>query len=273
MLIALLFALGAVILNSVAALLQSDATTRTTRHRPLIVQPRYLSGLVFDGLGWVCTVVALRSLPVFAVQAVLGGAIAVTALAARLMWGVQLRAIDRLAVGACMVGLGLVAASAADVGGAAVGLLADVVLTAVLVGLAVALLGLRNVRSAWPLALVAGLAFGGTSLAVHAVHLGLGAEADLLAVLRQPSAYLVIGFWLIGMVSYSRSLGRGELSTVTAVFTITESIVPGLLGIALLGDRVRPGWGGAFGAGLLLATAGVLVLARSPAQQRHQWSR
>ena len=73
MLVGLLFALGATALNSVAGLLQSDATRRVSEHRPLLAQPRYLGGLAVDGLGWACTVVALRQLPVFAVQAVLAG--------------------------------------------------------------------------------------------------------------------------------------------------------------------------------------------------------
>ena len=61
----LLFALVATVLNSVAGLLESDATRRVTRGRSLVTQPRYLGGLVVDGLGWASTVVALRYLPVF----------------------------------------------------------------------------------------------------------------------------------------------------------------------------------------------------------------
>jgi hypothetical protein len=92
----LLFALGATVLNSVAGLLQSDATRRVSEHRSLIAQPRYLGGLGVDALGWVCTVVALRQLPVFAVQAVLGGSIALTAVLARMVYGSALRTVDRV---------------------------------------------------------------------------------------------------------------------------------------------------------------------------------
>ena len=59
MLTGLLFALCAMLLNSGAGLLQADATRRVHHHRPLITQPTYLTGLAVDGLGWVCTVVAL----------------------------------------------------------------------------------------------------------------------------------------------------------------------------------------------------------------------
>jgi hypothetical protein len=59
----LLFALAAMVLNSVAGLLQSDATRRVSKRRPLVAQPRYLGGLVIDLLGWVCTAAALRFSP------------------------------------------------------------------------------------------------------------------------------------------------------------------------------------------------------------------
>ena len=51
-----------------------------------------------------------------------------------------------------------------------------------------------------------------------------------------------------------------------AVLAVTETLVPGVLGLILLGDEVRAGWWPAFGLGLALALGGVVVLARSPAQ-------
>jgi hypothetical protein len=49
------------------------------------------------------------------------------------------------------------------------------------------------------------------------------------------------------------------------VFLVTEVIVPGLVGIVLLGDAVRAGWWAPMTIGLLLAVGGVVVLAHSPA--------
>ncbi|NMH98935.1 hypothetical protein [Pseudonocardia acidicola] len=268
MLIGLLFAVTAMVLNSVAGLLQADGAGRATRRRPLVVQPRYLIGLVVDGLAWGCTVVALRHLPVFAVQAILGGAIALTAIATRVLYGTVLRVIDRLAIGACLVGLVLVAGSAGGDEPQAVPFTADLILFAALILLAGALLALANTRHSWPLAVIAGLGFGGTSLGVRAVQIRNGVGADVVGLLGQPATYLVIGFWLVGLISYSRALGLGELAAVTAVFTVTEVVLPGLVGIGLLDDPVRQGWGWVLAAGLLLAGAGVVVLARSPAQRR-----
>jgi len=77
----------------------------------------------------------------------------------------------------------------------------------------------------------------------------------------------VIVFGVAGLAAYSRALGRGSLARVTAILIVTEVTVPGLAGIVLLGDSVRPGWWAAMSAGLVLAVAGVVVLAGSPAQQ------
>jgi drug/metabolite transporter (DMT)-like permease len=262
-LIGLSFALCAMVLNSGAGLLQSDATRRVRQRHPLLVQPRYLGGLIVDGLGWVCTVVALRHLPVFAVQAILGGTIALTALAARKLFGSLLRPVDRIAIGACLLGLVLVAASAGAASPPAVSVAAYVVLSVAAVGLAVATVALWHGDHAWPMAVVAGLGFGATSLAVRAVA---DPGGDLVGLLTQPAPYLVAVFWVIGLASYTRALVLGTLARVTAVFLVTEVLVPGLVGVALLGDAVRPGWWTPLLIGLLLAVAGVIVLAHSPAQ-------
>ena len=154
-LLGLLFALAAMVLNSVAGLLQSDATRRVSKRRPLVAQPYYLGGLLVDLLGWACTAAALRFLPVFAVQAVLGGSIALTALAARRLYGSALRPLDRAAVGACVLGLVLVAASAGGDRPMAVAEAAFVVLSIAAVLLAVATVLLWRGGRAWPLAIVA----------------------------------------------------------------------------------------------------------------------
>ena len=265
MVVGLLFALVATVLNSAAGLLESAGARRVAPGRPLATQPRYLAGLVVDGLGWAGTVVALRFLPVFVVQAVLGGAIVLTAAGARLLYGTTLRRVDQMACAACVAGLAVVAASAGAerpdgpsddallVLAAAAGLL--------VVGLVVA----WSATAAWPLALLAGLGFGGSAVAVRAVHLAAGEE--IVGLLTLPATYLVIVFGTVGLIAYSRALSHGTLARVTAILLVTEVTVPGLAGIVLLGDSVRPGWWGALTAGLVLSVAGVVVLAGSPTQQ------
>jgi drug/metabolite transporter (DMT)-like permease len=217
--------------------------------------------IFIDLLGWLCSVVALRSLPVFAVQAVAGGSIAVTALVSARLTDTPIDRATRIAVGACLAGLVLVAASAGGDQPEVSSRLVDIVLIAAVLVLAVAVLVLRQYPRAWPLALIAGMGFGGTSLAVRAAHIESFSPSALLA---QPAIYLVAGFWAVGIIAYSGAVGRGDIGPVTAVFIVTEVVLPGLVGIVLLGDPVRPGWGWPFALGLAVAVGGVVALARRP---------
>ena len=263
-LVGILFAAMAMVLNSCGALLQAEGARRATRTRPAAVQPRYLGGVVVDFVAWLCAVVALRVLPVFAVQAVIGGTIALTALMNARMIGVPLPTRTRLAVAGCLVGLVLVAASAGTEQPAVHHSAVNVVLLIFLLLLAVAVLVLRTGKRAWPLALLSGLGFGGTALSVRAAHVLTGERPDLVLLLGQPSTYLVVGFWLVGMVGYTAALGRGDVGAVTAVFTVTEVVIPGMVGILLLGDPVRPGWWWVLLLGLAAAVAGTVIIAKAP---------
>ncbi|MFC4946861.1 hypothetical protein [Pseudonocardia sp. GCM10023141] len=268
MLIGLLLALVAMVLNSVGALLQADGSRRATRTRPVAVQPRFLAGILVDLVAWLCAAVALRQLPVFAVQAVIGGSIALTAVAGARMNERPLGRNPRIAVIACLAGLVLVAASAGTDRPPVQSETVNVVLIATLLVLAVVVLVLRQFPRAWPLALAAGMGFGGSSLAVRAAHVEVGNGFSVMALLGQPTTYLVIGFWVVGMIGYSAALSRGDVGSVTAVFVVTEVVLPGIIGIVLLGDPVRDGWVWPFVLGLAIAVAGVVVLARTPPPRR-----
>ncbi len=129
---------------------------------------------------------------------------------------------------------------------------------------------LRQYRRAWPLAIVAGMGFGGTSLAVRAAHVEIDSSFSLVALLAQPAIYLIAGYWVVGMIGYSAALSRGEVGIVTAVFVVTEVVLPGLIGILLLGDPVREGWTWVFIIGLVVSVIGVVVLTRRPPPRRRR---
>ncbi len=263
-LIGILEASAAMILYSIAGLLQSAGARRATRRRPVAVQPGYLGGLGVDLLAWLCAVLALQRLPVFAVQAVIGGSIAVTAMVSARMVGVRLPPVSRVGVLACLVGLVLVAASAGEERLPVHSSSVDLVLLIAVLLLGVAVLVLRTGHRAWPLALIAGMGFGGSSLAIRAAHVQTGAAFDLMALLGQPSTYLVIAYWVVGIVSYTTALSRGDIGAVTAVYLVTQVVVPGMVGIGLLDDPVRPGWVWVLGVGLAAAVAGTVLLAKAP---------
>jgi hypothetical protein len=263
-LIGILEATVAMIFYSIAGLLQAAGARRATRRRPVAVQPRFLGGLGVDLVAWLSAVLALQRLPVFAVQAVIGGSIAVTALVSAHLVGARLPVVSRIGVGACLVGLVLVAASAGDEHLPVRSRSVDLILLIAVLLLGVAALVLRTGSRAWPLALIAGMGFGGSALAIRAAHVQAGADFDLMAMLGQPSTYLVIGYWTVGIVSYTSALSRGDIGAVTAVYLVTQVLVPGMVGILLLGDPVRPGWVWALGIGLTAAVAGTVLLAKAP---------
>lgn len=252
----------ATVLNSGAGLLQAAATHQSAEGTALLRDRRYLGGLGVDGLGWGCTVVALRHLPVFAVQAVLAGNMALTLLASRVLYRNRLRVADRLAIGACLLGLVLVASGGDTSAPEPVTHSTEIILGITAGAVAVCVAGLRTSRHDATLAVLAGLGFGSTSIAVRAIH-----PAGLLELLAQPAVYLVLCFWLAGLVAYTRAIAIGSLPLVTAVYLVTEVIVPGLASMLLLGDTVRSGWAVPMALGLALAAGGVLVLSNSPAHR------
>ena len=121
-------------------------------------------------------------------------------------------------------------------------------------------------RRAVPTAFVAGLAFGGTAVAVRLVDLDGPVAEVARTVVTDPVAYALVGYAVLGLALYTVALARGAVGPVVAVLAVTETLAPGLLGLVLLGDGIREGWAWAFVLGLVLSLGGVVVLARSPAQ-------
>jgi drug/metabolite transporter (DMT)-like permease len=260
--LALAASVVAMLVNSAASLLEAEGSRRVRPGRPLVRQPVYLGGLVLDALGWVLSVVALRSLPVVTVQSVLAGSVAVTTLADRRGRVGRLPARQLAAVAVVVVGLVLVAASAEP--GRATALPGPAV-PVLLVGAVAALLALEPVRRstrALPTAFAAGLAFGGVALAVRAVHVRSGAWSTVLELAADPLAYAVVVFGLAGTLWVASALRAGAVGAVTAVLSTTQVVVPGAVGLVLLGDRLRPGWLPALLAGLVLTVGGITLLAR-----------
>jgi drug/metabolite transporter (DMT)-like permease len=79
---------------------------RTLRQVP------FLAGLALDGVGFLAQYVALRTVPIFVVQAALAGSLAVTAVVAVPVLGARLGRRQWSAVGAVCLGLALLGLSA-----------------------------------------------------------------------------------------------------------------------------------------------------------------
>ena len=262
MTLAFVAALAGMMLYGLASVSQGYAASHASG--PAVLRhPAYLAGLAGDGLAWLCSLLALTRLPLFAVQSLLAGSLAVTVLVAVPVLRVRMVRRDVVAVAVITVGLVLVSASAAAEStrpapgwfdpALAVGL--------VLLGLAAAL-AYRRGRSV-PLAVLAALGFSGAAIGARVARLGEGSPA---ATLADPMTWLVVAYGVLGAVMYARSLERGPIGPATAALWVVEVVVPGLLGVVVLGDTVRAGWDLPALLGVALAIGACAVLAHSPAQ-------
>lgn len=229
---------------------------------------RYLLGLGLDGVGFLLTLVAVQSLPLFVVQSVVASFLAITAVLGALFLGMPVSRADRIGLTVTVAGLILVGLSAAEDGTVAVsdaegwGLLA---VTLVLAVLAVPLGRLTGVRGAAALGAIAGLAFGATSVAARMLPDSLS-PSDLVGsvstLMRTPAAYALAVAGALAILTYSTALQRGSVTAATAPLVVGETVAPALVGILLLGDRPREGWETVAALGFLLAVGGALSLAR-----------
>jgi hypothetical protein len=247
------------ILQAVGAM-RSTGTVRTLGH------PLYLLGCGCDLLAWPAGMIALRELAVYQVQSVLAGSLAVTVVAARLLLGSRLRRRDVAAVGVTIGALTILAMSAGPQ--EAVAASDPLRIGFCLAALALALIGWGAAKVSTPgvVAALAGTAFGGAALAGRALTLPTGnLSATALALVTEPLVAAVLIFASTGMLLYTNALRNGQVGPVTAVLWIGEVIAPSAVGLALLGDTVRPGWGMAAAAAGVLTIGAAIVLATAPA--------
>nr|WP_221375071.1 hypothetical protein [Actinoplanes polyasparticus] len=264
--VGLVGALGSALCYGIASVLQALAVRRAPAAEGLDVRLLvrlarswlYLLGLAVDGLAFLLSLVALRTLPLFVVQSVVASFLAVTAVLGAVVLKMRLGRGDRIGIGVVIAGLVLVGLSAAA--DKPVPLAASfswgVLLSAVL--LVVVAVPLARVRNAAALGAVAGLGYGVVAVATRV----LPAPLTLGGVLTDPAAYgLVIG-GVVALLSYSLALQRGSVTGATAPLVVLETVAPAAVGLLLLGDRPRPGWGWAAAAGFVIAVVGAVSLSR-----------
>ncbi|MEO3780173.1 hypothetical protein ABGB16_25810 [Micromonospora sp. B11E3] len=260
-------AILAALCSATAAILQSIGARRiaATRH----VDPRlffrlvrnapYAAGLALDGVTSVLTFTALRTLPVFVVQAVVAANLSIVALVAMVALRVRLDVRDWVAIGGVIAGLVLLLLSAAAGPPVAVpaaagwGLLGEVLALAV-----VAYLASPRMRGAGVPGVLAGLSFGSAAFGARLI----GRADSVSAVATSPATYAVVLAGFVGLLLYAAALQRGTVTVASASSTVGQTVVPAVVGWLLLGDRVRPGFAPVAVLGFLLAVAGAVALAR-----------
>ncbi|GAB3083005.1 hypothetical protein [Phycicoccus sp. Root101] len=261
MILALLAALVGTLGYGAGSVLQSVGASRASGVA-VARQPTYVAGLAFDAVAWMGSLVALRQLPLFAVQALLAGSLAVTVVLARLVLGVRVRRREGVAAAVITAALVVLAAGAGPLSAVRPPRPFSPVMLVSLGVLAVAtVLAGRRARST-ELAVLGGVAFSGAALCARAAH----GSGDWASLLHEPLAWAVLGYGALGMIGYTGALEHGSVGPATAILWVVEVALPAVVGVWVLGDAVRPGWAAPAVLALLLALGACVVLAAAPGQ-------
>jgi len=277
--LSLVAAVGAALCYGIASVMQAVAVRAASR-RPeaggpagtalgsvdpglvvrMLRQWRFVASLGLDLIGFLAQLVALRRLPLFAVQAMVAGSLAVTAVLAAWLINVQLAWREWLAVAGVVVGVGLLGASAGAEGAKAVSGPFKLALIVAVAAVAVAgLLAARLPRAARTpvLGAVAGLGYGVVAVAARTLP-----GYSLAELARNPAAYAAVAGGVVSFMLYAAALDNGSVTVATAGVVLAETAPPALIGILFLGDHTRPGLAPVAWAAFVLAVTSAVLLAR-----------
>lgn len=254
----LLGALLAAVLYGLGTVLQARGVTG----RPW----EYVAGLVADALGFLASLLAVRVLPLFVVESAVASSVGVTALLA--VWWLKARMAGREVAALVAIGVGLVTLAATAREGASTPLSRHGELLIAWAVVPVLLAGAAAFRSkaSWSgpvLAAVAGLGFGGTAIAARVLRL----HTPWWRTVEEPALWALAAYGAISLVAFGLALSRANVTAVAAITFVVETIVPTVVGVAWLGDRVRHGTAPLAVLALALTLAGCLVLARFAAPE------
>ncbi|MCU1392244.1 MAG: hypothetical protein JWM34_672 [Ilumatobacteraceae bacterium] len=226
-------------------------------------QPVFLLGLLADFLSWLISRFALHTLPLFAVQTILAGSLAVTVLLAGAVLGAKLGRVEKLAVTATMIGLVIVGVSAGEDPATDI---THRLKVGIMLGIpAVIVLGLMalKLQKSVVLAVLSGASFTGSALAARSVHIQ---DETFVGIVTEPLIWAVLIYAVLALGLHAVALMRGSVGPVTAAMWATEVLVATVIGAAALGDHMRPGWVVPAICGITITLVATIVLARSPAQ-------
>ena len=221
----------------------------------------YAVGLALDALGFLASVAALRTLPLFLVESAVASSVAVTAVLSVVVLGVRLGTAEVVAlmvVVAGLTGLALTAAAGPAVRpgpGATWWLLAAAAAVALL--LVVGTIDHDRRRGAVVLSVAAGLGFGGVGVAARLLEV----PSPFWQLATDGVAWALVAHAVLATVAYGLALARGRVTTVAALTFATETVVPALVGALLLGDQVVPGRGPLAAAAFVATLGGCITLA------------
>jgi drug/metabolite transporter (DMT)-like permease len=277
MLASLVAAFAAALCYGVAAVMQAIAVRAASRRSAeavskggegvdpglfvrMLHQGLFLASIAIDLTGFVAQLVALRRLPIFAVQAIMSANLAVTAVFAAWLMKMRLALREWLAVAGVVVGVALLGLSAGSQGAKRVGSEFELGLILAVVG--VGLAGFAVARLPNPVRTPALGAIAGLGFAVLAVAARILPGFLPLQLIRSPATYTLAAAGIVSFLLYATALEGGSVTIATAAMVLAETVPPAVVGVLFLGDRTRHGLAGIAALGFVLAVVAALALAR-----------
>jgi len=277
MLASLVAALIAALCYGVAAVMQAIAVRAASRRTAeavgragegvdpgllvrMLRQGLFLGSIAIDLTGFIAQLIALRRLPLFAVQAIMAANLAVTAVFAAWLMKMRLELREWLAVAGVVVGVALLGLSAGAEGARRVGSEFELGLIVAVVG--VGLSGFAVARLPNPVRTPALGAIAGLGYAVLAVAARILPGFAPLQLIRSPATYTLAAAGIVSFLLYATALEGGSVTTATAAVVLAETVPPAIVGVLFLGDTTRHGLTAIAALGFVLAVVSALALAR-----------
>ncbi len=220
----------------------------------------FLISIAIDLVGFVAQLVALRRLPIFAVQAIVAANLAVTAVCAAWLMKMRLEMREWIAVAGVVVGVALLGLSAGAQGARHVHPPFELGLIIAVIG--VGLGGFAVARLPNPVRTPALGATAGLGYAVLAVSARILPGFAPLELLRSPATYTLAAAGIVSFMLYATALEGGSVTTATAAVVLAETLPPAVVGVLFLGDTTRRGLSVVAGLGFALAVFCAVALAR-----------
>jgi drug/metabolite transporter (DMT)-like permease len=233
-----------------------------------MLAPIFIAGMALDLLGFVGSLVSARLIPLFLSQTIMSANLVVTAVLSIFVLHVRLHRRDWTAIAIVLVALCILGATAGQLGDRDPGALMHwgvLVGSAIMLGLGVALVRLLGRKAAVPAGLIAGVLYGAMAVAIRVVD-GLD-PLNPKVLLADPATWAVLVAGLGGFYLFTVALQVGSVNGVAAALVVGETVVPGIVGVILLGDASRPGYGWLVAVAFIAAVAGAVALAFSSAAE------
>jgi drug/metabolite transporter (DMT)-like permease len=244
----------------------------------LLAEPAWLAGFALMLFGLACQIIVLTFEPVSVVQPVLASGVALVLVLSRLVLRERLGAVELWCVGALVVCVILLAASAGGTGNgaghyASPGWMAVVTIPSIVIGLLVAASplrsrsGRRRAPAAVCFGIGTGLLYGVAALAIKALSGILvdnhGAASIAAGLVSSPYLYVLVGCSAAAMLCYQVGLQSCRASILIPVSNVTGSVYFIIAGTWLFHEHLPTGPGKLALRLAAIAVAGLVLITLS----------